>query len=321
MPGKGRGKGETRPSIKDDKVDSSAVKERVFTASEVFKAFSIRFVRLNGILFTRTRVSQAAAVSVPYPPFINPDAGDCYPIQTPQTALSSKFDSIISSGAAADSLYVKPSLAGSAGLKKNPVSRPVRHVGPPPGFGSVPSKFVDESTNSVSLKNENPPVPQMDDYSWLDGYQLSSSNQSLGFNHSINNSGLMFGSVSNNNNSSMGMSSFPFPGKQVSTLQIQGEKQDHQFSEHMKVYQEQQQQLQRGDKKSVALPQQYQGQPLWEGCGRGAILSAIAWLVFSVLRVLAVEQHEVASQELAELNEASEEKRRTEEILGAKSMK
>ncbi|CAA3029079.1 Hypothetical predicted protein [Olea europaea subsp. europaea] len=242
MPGKGRGKGETRPSIKDDKVDSSAVKERVFTASEVFKAFSIRFVRLNGILFTRTRVSQAAAVSVPYPPFINPDAG-----------------------AAADSLYVKPSLAGSAGLKKNPVSRPVRHVGPPPGFGSVPSKFVDESTNSVSLKNENPPVPQMDDYSWLDGYQLSSSNQSLGFNHSINNSGLMFGSVSNNNNSSMGMSSFPFPGKQVSTLQIQGEKQDHQFSEHMKVYQEQQQQLQRGDKKSVALPQQYQGQPLWEG--------------------------------------------------------
>ncbi|XP_022842174.1 protein SMG7-like [Olea europaea var. sylvestris] len=211
------------------------------------------------------RVSQAAAVSVPYPPFINPDAGDCYPIQTPQTALSSKFDSIISSGAAADSLYVKPSLAGSAGLKKNPVSRPVRHVGPPPGFGSMPSKFVDESTNSVSLKNENPPVPQMDDYSWLDGYQLSSSNQSLGFNHSINNSGLMFGSVSNNNNSSMGMSSFPFPGKQVSTLQIQGEKQDHQFSEHMKVYQEQQQQLQRGDKKSVALPQQYQGQPLWEG--------------------------------------------------------
>ncbi|KAL2464592.1 Protein SMG7 [Forsythia ovata] len=213
------------------------------------------------------RVSQAAALSVPYPRFVNPDAGHSYPFQTPQTALPSKFDSIISSGAAADSLYVKPSLVMSAGLKKNPVSRPVRRVGPPPGFGSVPSKVVDESMNSLTLKNENPPIPQMDDYSWLDGYQLSSSNQSIGFNHSINNSGQMFGSVSKNN-SSMGMSSFPFPGKQVSTVQIQGEKQkgweDNQFSDHMKVYQEQQQ-LQKGDQQSVALPQQYQGQPLWEG--------------------------------------------------------
>ncbi|KAL2534962.1 Protein SMG7 [Abeliophyllum distichum] len=214
------------------------------------------------------RVSQAAALSVPYPRFVNPDAGHSYPMQTPQSALPSKFDSIISSGAAADSLYVKPSMVMSSGLKKNPVSRPVRRVGPPPGFGSVPSKVVDESMNNMTLKNENPPIPQMDDYSWLDGYQLSSSNQSIGFNHSINNSGQMFGSVSKNN-SSMGMSSFPFPGKQVSTVQIQGEKQkvweDNQFSDHMKVYQEQQHQLQKGDQQSVALPQQYQGQPLWEG--------------------------------------------------------
>ncbi|XP_022846209.1 protein SMG7-like [Olea europaea var. sylvestris] len=211
-------------------------------------------------------VSQAAALSVPYPQFVNADASRSYPIQTSHIALSSKFDSTISSGAAADSLYVKPSLVMSAGLKKNPVSRPVRHVGPPPGFGSVPSKVVDDSMNSMTLKIGNTPIPKMDDYSWLDGYQLSSSNQSFGFNHSINTSGQMFGSMSKNN-SSVGMSSFPFPGKQVSTLQIQGEKQqDHQFSEHMKVYQEQQQQqLKKEDQQSVALPQQYQGQALWDG--------------------------------------------------------
>lgn len=54
MSRKGRGKGETRVP-KDNKMEASLVKERASSIPETFKAFSIRFVRLNGILFTRTR--------------------------------------------------------------------------------------------------------------------------------------------------------------------------------------------------------------------------------------------------------------------------
>lgn len=55
MSGKGRGKGATRPSFKDIRVATSAVKGRTSNNFELFKAFITRFVRLNGILFTRTR--------------------------------------------------------------------------------------------------------------------------------------------------------------------------------------------------------------------------------------------------------------------------
>ncbi|KAA8517982.1 hypothetical protein F0562_015456 [Nyssa sinensis] len=54
MTGKGRGKGETRASLKDSRVEASLVKERLSNKPETHKMFSIRFVRLNGILFTRT---------------------------------------------------------------------------------------------------------------------------------------------------------------------------------------------------------------------------------------------------------------------------
>ncbi|KAI3446578.1 hypothetical protein Pfo_003243 [Paulownia fortunei] len=213
-------------------------------------------------------VSQPAALSMPYPKFVNTGASQSNFIQIPQAAVPSKFDSIMSSGASVDGLSVKPSSVMPPGLKKNPVSRPVRHFGPPPGFGSYPSKAADEPLYNMALKNENPPIPQMDDYSWLDGYQLSSLNQSVGFSNSMNQVGPTFPSVSKSNGP-MGIASFPFPGKQFSTLQVQSEKQkgwqDYNFSEHMKQYDEQQQQFQKGTQQPVVPPQQYQGQSLWEG--------------------------------------------------------
>ncbi|KAI3444336.1 hypothetical protein Pfo_001001 [Paulownia fortunei] len=212
-------------------------------------------------------VSQPAALSVPYPQFVNTGPGRNYSIQIPEAAVPSKFDSIISSGAAADGLPVKPSSIMPPGLKKNPVSRPIRHFGPPPGFGSVPSKVMDESLKMAS-KHENPPVPQIDDYSWLDGYPLSLLNQSVGFSNSFNQVRPTFHSV-NRSDGAMGISSFPFPGKLVSSLQVQSENQkgcqDYQFSEHMKPHEEQQQQFQKGNQQPVGPPQQYQGQSLWEG--------------------------------------------------------
>lgn len=52
--GRGKGKGQDNPS-KDANVASVPEKDKVTSANEMLKAFCIRFVRLNGILFTRTR--------------------------------------------------------------------------------------------------------------------------------------------------------------------------------------------------------------------------------------------------------------------------
>ncbi|GFY84661.1 telomerase activating protein Est1 [Actinidia rufa] len=179
----------------------------------------------------------------------------------PETSVPSKLDSIMSSGAVVDSLFVKPSPLKPAGLRKNPVSRPVRHSGPPPGFSSIPPKLVDESWSGATLKIENPP---MDDYSWLDGYMLPPGGV---FNNSQNQSVQSYLPVSKSN-SSMGMVSFPFRGKQVSSLQDKVEKQevwlDNQLSERLKLFQEQHQ-FHNGNQLSIALPEQYQGQSPWEG--------------------------------------------------------
>lgn len=196
---------------------------------------------------------------------VNVSAGNRYPVQVPEAAVPSMFDSIMSSGAVGDSVSMKPPSLMQTGLRKNPVSRPVRHSGPPPGFSFIPPKLLDESLSSVTLKNEYLP---MDDYTWLDGCNMPSSTQGIGFNNSINQSAQTFHTVSKAN-SSMGMVSFPFPGKQVPTMQVQAEKQkdwqDYQFSEHLKLYQEQQSQLKKGNQQPNALPEQYQGQSLWEG--------------------------------------------------------
>ncbi|KAK6127253.1 hypothetical protein DH2020_038979 [Rehmannia glutinosa] len=169
-------------------------------------------------------VSPPAALSMPYPQFVSTGASHNYSIQIPQAAVPSKFDSLMSSGPSVDGLSMKPSSIMPPGSKKNPVGRPIRHFGPPPGFGSTPSKAVDEPLYNMALNNGNPPIPRMDDYRWLDGYQLSSSNQSVGFSNSMNQAGPAFPSVSKSNGP-MEITTFPFPGKQVSTMQVQSEKQ------------------------------------------------------------------------------------------------
>ncbi|KAI4991354.1 hypothetical protein ZWY2020_039725 [Hordeum vulgare] len=52
--------------------------------------------------------------------------------------------------------------------KKNPVSRPSRPVGPPPGFNHITPKRHDDIMPFEKLQHQ-----QIDDYSWLDGYQPS----------------------------------------------------------------------------------------------------------------------------------------------------
>lgn len=53
--GKGRGKTEPKLASKDTNTRGSVAKEKTPSIQETLKAFCTRFVRLNGIIFTRTR--------------------------------------------------------------------------------------------------------------------------------------------------------------------------------------------------------------------------------------------------------------------------
>ncbi|KAJ8527546.1 hypothetical protein K7X08_014997 [Anisodus acutangulus] len=174
---------------------------------------------LKSELQDHSGVFPSAPYSMPFPQSVNFSIANNIPAHVPDAAIPSNFSSLSSSVAGIDSMPIKSPSVMSTGIKKNPVSRTVRHLGPPPGFGSVPSKVLDESSSVMTIKNEHT-LPPMDDYSWLDGYQLSSSHQSIGFNNSINHSTQNYHSMSKSS-SSVGMVSFPFPGKQVNSLHVQ----------------------------------------------------------------------------------------------------
>uniref|UniRef100_A0A5B6ZC05 Protein SMG7 n=1 Tax=Davidia involucrata TaxID=16924 RepID=A0A5B6ZC05_DAVIN len=182
-----------------------------------------------------------------------------------ETLISSN---IASSGVNSVSLAAKMSSALPENSRKSPVNRPVRHIGPPPGFSPVPPKQVSEPVSGSDLMGEN---PLMDDYSWLDGYQLPSSMKGAGLNQSINQPSHSTSECITNGNGCVGTISFPFPGKQVPSVQFPVEKQkgwqDHQTLEHLNVQHEQlqQQQLMKGSQQFIPPPEQYQGQSIWAG--------------------------------------------------------
>ncbi|XP_024974011.1 protein SMG7-like isoform X2 [Cynara cardunculus var. scolymus] len=167
---------------------------------------------------------QSTSLSVAPPQSVG--FGSCleHSFQDPATVIPSKFDSVMTSAPSFDSIPSKTKSIKPGGWNKSPVSRPIRHFGPPPGFNTSAPKYTDES-----LRHENPP---MDDYSWLDGYQLPYSAYGDGFVQVD-------------------------IGKQNGWL-------DYQIPEHSSLYQEPLQQLKKGNEQFVALPQQYQGQSLWE---------------------------------------------------------
>ncbi|XP_010276660.1 PREDICTED: protein SMG7 [Nelumbo nucifera] len=181
--------------------------------------------------------------------------------KAPGTEIPSKFDSIMLPGTNAENFTVKPSSVSHANLRKSPVSRPVRHLGPPPGFSTVPPKQVDDPISGSDLKTGNPLI---DDYSWLDGYHLSSTKETT--QNSIGHMTHAYPHYSvTSSSSSSSTSTFPFPGKQVPSVQLPVENQKS-WQEHLKLYQGQQHQLlQQGNKEATPIPEQYQGQSLWTG--------------------------------------------------------
>ncbi|XXG52144.1 hypothetical protein AAC387_Pa03g0531 [Persea americana] len=213
-------------------------------------------------------VSQPLAFSLPFSPFMNHTS--CGTLSVPvvtESVIPSKYDSIIPSGTTVNGQTMKPPYSSTVS-RKTPVSRPVRHIGPPPGFSPVPSKQLHDSVMGLALKNEDPLV---DDYSWLDGYQLSPS-KGIEENNSLNLMNDKYPYVPGNSNGSAGMMSFPFPGKRVPTVQAEVENQkrqlDYQLLEHLKLSKEHQyKQIKQGVQQSGPLPEQYQGQSLWPGGG------------------------------------------------------
>ncbi|KAF2291955.1 hypothetical protein GH714_042297 [Hevea brasiliensis] len=181
--------------------------------------------------------------------------------KVPEAVIPSKVDVIT------ESLSVKTSAALPAGLRKTPVSRPVRHLGPPPGFSHVPLKQVNEAVSGSDLMTEN---SLTDDYSWLDGYQLPSSTRGSGFSNATTITSQAMHQCINSSNGLTGTVSFPFPGKQVSSGQFQTEKQKgwqnyHAF-EHLRLQQEQlQQQLLNGNQQFTPMSEQYHGKSIWGG--------------------------------------------------------
>lgn len=132
---------------------------------------------------------------------------------------------------------------------KGSTVRPVRHLGPPPGFNSVRPKQVNEQGSALGQN------PLNDDYSWLDGYHLQASmmagNQPINLPSNLNSQYM-------NNSSTSG---FPFPGRQ-GPVQFEGEKQ--------KNWQERAV-MENSNSHHASLQQQYvprmdqQGQPVWKG--------------------------------------------------------
>ncbi|XP_062014947.1 nonsense-mediated mRNA decay factor SMG7 [Rosa rugosa] len=211
----------------------------------------------NGQVLKSDHVSS----SVPFQQPVNGSTSSMFysHAKAPEAVLPFKVDTIASSGPFADGLTLKTSSALPAAIRKNPVSRPVRHLGPPPGFSHVPAKQVNESIYNSESMGEN---PLMDDYSWLDGYQVPSSTKGNAFSSSIN-----YSSHSNlhrvpNGNGLSGTVNFPFPGKQGPSMPFQAENQKSRQEFHMlddlKLHHEMQLQQQQ-------QPEQYQGQSVWTG--------------------------------------------------------
>uniref|UniRef100_A0A7N0URA0 DNA/RNA-binding domain-containing protein n=2 Tax=Kalanchoe fedtschenkoi TaxID=63787 RepID=A0A7N0URA0_KALFE len=170
----------------------------------------------------------------------------------PESFIPLSVGTPVSSGPRADAFSVKTAVTFPEGSRKSPISRPHRHLGPPPGFNSVPRKQMSDSISVQSSETKS-----IDEYSWLNGHRIPvpMSMSSTGLH---NNVPVQVNSQANDVNGNM----FPFSGNQVSRLQSHLQ-QNHTSFEHMdqKVVQYQyQQQL-----AQAQLQNQHHGISKWPG--------------------------------------------------------
>ncbi|KAM7277763.1 hypothetical protein ACFE04_004897 [Oxalis oulophora] len=131
-------------------------------------------------------------------------------------------------------------------IRKSPVNRPIRHIGPPPGFSPVPPKPIKELGSGLELTAEN--ALANDDYSWLDGYRVPQPSNVSGLSNSVNYPSHANSQFINGNNGLAGTINFSFSGKQAP-----------------RDYPEQQQFVNGMQQLSPLSGEQYQGQSIWSG--------------------------------------------------------
>ncbi|ONK78942.1 uncharacterized protein A4U43_C01F1260 [Asparagus officinalis] len=181
----------------------------------------------------------------------------CEQSKAAEAFIPSTLHSLMPSGMTFDTASMNHPGISQTTSKKTPVSRPVRHLGPPPGFSNTP-KPLDDSNSETAINGQNPYV---DDYSWLDGYH--SPTKASEMERSVNHVTHMYQHPTAKLN---GVTSFPFPGKQVSTMQTQVVNdtwQDFPLYDHLKPTSEWQ--LQQASFKPSMMPEQHQAHSLWSG--------------------------------------------------------
>ncbi|CAM8960661.1 unnamed protein product [Rhodiola kirilowii] len=197
----------------------------------------------------------------PYPSYMHPVTdsstnGAIYGQLNPhESFITSRVGTNLSSGLRTDA---STTVSTAEGSRKSPISRPNRHLGPPPGFSSVPRK---QMTDSVFLQLSGKKL--IDDHSLLEGRHMPISMSSTGPNGFYNHASFPINYQSNGVKNNI----FPFPGKQVSRIQSQAQQdvQENQISfeqldkQKELQYQYQQQLAQAG------IQNQHQGISKWPG--------------------------------------------------------
>uniref|UniRef100_A0A0D9X6I6 DNA/RNA-binding domain-containing protein n=1 Tax=Leersia perrieri TaxID=77586 RepID=A0A0D9X6I6_9ORYZ len=155
--------------------------------------------------------------------------------------------------------------------KKNPVSRPGRHVGPPPGFNNAPSKRQDDS-----IVVGNGQHVQANDGIWLDGYRPSPDH--------VNNQRFAHSNVTTA--SSAFTTPFPFPGKQAFSMHPRGsdDKQWQDFHLFGPTKQLPEVNFQQGNQQNGPLAEPLPAQSMWSG--NYLDLLRICWEVWQVFQAV-----------------------------------
>ncbi|KAG8047002.1 hypothetical protein GUJ93_ZPchr0008g11660 [Zizania palustris] len=225
--------------------------------SFLLSAFKNLNIGASGFLDQRVNGGLSGLQSVRGVPLVSAEAtlNSTNPIigqfKSNEVTIPSAFHSV-PSVVSSDSTSMKLMETQTGASKKNPVSRPGRHVGPPPGFNNSPLKRHDDS---ISVGNGQ--HLQVNDDIWLDGYSRAPDNH-------INNQRFSHSNVINA--SSAFTNPFPFPGKQPFTMHPKGsdEKQWQDF--HLfgptKLPENN---FQQGNQQDGPLAEQLPAQSVWPG--------------------------------------------------------
>ncbi|KQJ96008.1 protein SMG7 [Brachypodium distachyon] len=168
-----------------------------------------------------------------------------------EVTIPSAFDSVLPSVASMDGTTTKFMDTQVAISRKSPVSRPGRHVGPPPGFNNVPSKRRDDF---ISVGNGH--HVQADDI-WLNGYRPSLD--------LVNNQRHAHSNVTTSNSALT--TPFPFPGKQAFGMYAgqTNEKQWHDFQLFESTKQLPEHSFPQGHQNNGPLAESQPAQSIWSG--------------------------------------------------------